>query len=459
MSFSDSRKSIQFNFADETANSKKIGETDSRKVVPFSLADGNGVYFGDSDAQSKESTYTVVTPPNEMRIKKSSIALRLAIEGEFKSIMVLMALLALSFLTIFLVVYIMMENSKFENSRLQFVLSSPNFTLVNVSVLSLAIPLVLDLLMDVSVYFGINKLGIENDDVALRYFDMYKGGIIRILFLLGLCVPVIVFLCILKGSSERTQCASYIFFVSFQQLLILCAVLVAVTKSNQVWDLKLSVALLSAFTIIQGLQCANYLTGYRSVVISYSHLAFTSLFLVTISLLGLVSYRLVNTYAVMGDPKLLPHALLPVYIGIFVAGILAQIISMQVLVKDDSFSTISATYSVASTSIFLVVEFLLTMIPIRDVKLHTVQAIEKEKHAQHAALRFEALSNQLDQERRVALALVHQMLPAKVAADLRAGRVVPPEAYEHVTIFFSDVEVSKADQRKFNPKSDLHPKQ
>jgi class 3 adenylate cyclase len=43
-------------------------------------------------------------------------------------------------------------------------------------------------------------------------------------------------------------------------------------------------------------------------------------------------------------------------------------------------------------------------------------------------------------ERRLNLALVDQMFPPKVAAALRAGESVAPEAFDDVTIFFSDVE-------------------
>ncbi len=47
---------------------------------------------------------------------------------------------------------------------------------------------------------------------------------------------------------------------------------------------------------------------------------------------------------------------------------------------------------------------------------------------------------QLEKERKMNLALVHQMLPPKIADDLRAGRPILPEAFNNVTIFFSDVE-------------------
>jgi class 3 adenylate cyclase len=46
----------------------------------------------------------------------------------------------------------------------------------------------------------------------------------------------------------------------------------------------------------------------------------------------------------------------------------------------------------------------------------------------------------LDTERKLNLALVDQMFPEKVADALRSGQPVLPEAYEDVTIFFSDVE-------------------
>eukprot|EP01038_Epipyxis_sp_PR26KG_P004969 gene4969-6952_t len=42
-------------------------------------------------------------------------------------------------------------------------------------------------------------------------------------------------------------------------------------------------------------------------------------------------------------------------------------------------------------------------------------------------------------ERKLNLALVHQILPPKVAEAIRQGRQVPPEQFDEVTIFFSDV--------------------
>jgi class 3 adenylate cyclase len=46
----------------------------------------------------------------------------------------------------------------------------------------------------------------------------------------------------------------------------------------------------------------------------------------------------------------------------------------------------------------------------------------------------------LNRERKLNLALIDQLFPPKVAALLRAGKPLLPEAYQDVTIFFSDVE-------------------
>ncbi len=45
-----------------------------------------------------------------------------------------------------------------------------------------------------------------------------------------------------------------------------------------------------------------------------------------------------------------------------------------------------------------------------------------------------------DIARKLNLALVHQILPPKVAEQIIAGKQVAPEMFEEVTIFFSDVE-------------------
>ena len=46
----------------------------------------------------------------------------------------------------------------------------------------------------------------------------------------------------------------------------------------------------------------------------------------------------------------------------------------------------------------------------------------------------------MNRERKLNLALIDQMFPPKVAAQLRSGKPLLPESYDDVTIFFSDVE-------------------
>lgn len=63
-------------------------------------------------------------------------------------------------------------------------------------------------------------------------------------------------------------------------------------------------------------------------------------------------------------------------------------------------------------------------------------ALNKERHI----LSLQVSQQKKDIERKLNLALVHQILPPKVAEQIIAGKQVAPEAFDEVTIFFSDVE-------------------
>ena len=49
------------------------------------------------------------------------------------------------------------------------------------------------------------------------------------------------------------------------------------------------------------------------------------------------------------------------------------------------------------------------------------------------------LIKELDRERMLNAALLHQMLPKKIVTALRSGKSVDPEHFNNVSIFFSDI--------------------
>jgi len=77
-----------------------------------------------------------------------------------------------------------------------------------------------------------------------------------------------------------------------------------------------------------------------------------------------------------------------------------------------------------------------------------LEASERQKFAAYTkasdsmalARRLQGVNGRLQREIDMNETLLHQMLPPKVAADLSAGRTVPFEAFDHVTLFFSDVQ-------------------
>ena len=82
----------------------------------------------------------------------------------------------------------------------------------------------------------------------------------------------------------------------------------------------------------------------------------------------------------------------------------------------------------------------LSDIPRHDGRRSLVLMGEHLQSEIEMARRLDHLSKALEKERRLNEQLVNRMVPHKVANDLRARRPVPPETFELVTVFFSDIE-------------------
>ena len=79
-----------------------------------------------------------------------------------------------------------------------------------------------------------------------------------------------------------------------------------------------------------------------------------------------------------------------------------------------------------------------------DLPLHSFQrdAVFLGEHIVaevKAAFKLDKLSKNLEREKDISNNLLYSMLPRLVADDLRAGKVVEPELYRDVTMFFSDI--------------------
>jgi hypothetical protein len=91
-----------------------------------------------------------------------------------------------------------------------------------------------------------------------------------------------------------------------------------------------------------------------------------------------------------------------------------------------------------------VAELTKTGLTLSDLPLHSFQrdTVFLGEHIVaevKAAFKLDKLSKNLESEKNVSNNLLYSMLPRMVADDLRAGKVVEPELYPDVTMFFSDI--------------------
>jgi class 3 adenylate cyclase len=82
--------------------------------------------------------------------------------------------------------------------------------------------------------------------------------------------------------------------------------------------------------------------------------------------------------------------------------------------------------------------FFTTIYEFERQKMATYLLTKQDLQSEHSKLTA-AQEKQQVLERKLNMALVHQILPPKVAEAVRKGEQVQPESFDQVTVFFSDV--------------------
>lgn len=96
-------------------------------------------------------------------------------------------------------------------------------------------------------------------------------------------------------------------------------------------------------------------------------------------------------------------------------------------------------YRLRFVTVMMIIFFFVSLIEYERYKM-TSYLLSKEALSFEKSKLFIMQEKSKIIERKLHMALVHQILPPKVAEQIIAGKQVAPESFEEVTIFFSDVE-------------------
>jgi class 3 adenylate cyclase/DNA-binding NarL/FixJ family response regulator len=102
-------------------------------------------------------------------------------------------------------------------------------------------------------------------------------------------------------------------------------------------------------------------------------------------------------------------------------------------------SHIYGEYHMRFVTVMMIIFFFVSLIEYERYKM-TSYLLSKEALSFEKSKLFIMQEKSKIIERKLHMALVHQILPPKVAEQIIAGKQVAPESFEEVTIFFSDVE-------------------